>query len=184
MTTSPSYERVFERLKVAMPEWQILIETSVSYLTSLIADAGLSGQRAVRLKQIAERLLCDFGKVSLAPLVAYDDEAVKQYLTSLPGVGIKTAKCVMMYSLGRHVLPVDTHIARVAIRLGLVPAGSVAAIDRDLSTVVPSTLCFDFHVNTVAHGRAVCRAVRPRCDDCVLSSLCPVGRTANQRRRR
>ena len=186
MTTSPSYERVYDRLKAAMPDWRSLTETSVADLTSLIADAGLSGQRALRLKQIADRLVDDFGEVSLAEVAHSDDDAAQQYLTSLPGVGAKTAKCVMMYSLGRQVLPVDTHTARVATRLGLVSTGSAAAIDRDLSGVVPPALRFDFHVNAVAHGRTVCRAIRPRCDDCVLSLLCPVGRTANrspQRRR-
>ena len=78
----------------------------------------------------------------------------------------------------------DTHTARVATRLGLVPTGSAGAIDRGLSVVVPPALCFDFHVNAVAHGRAICRAVRPRCDDCILSSLCPVGRAANRPHRR
>ena len=184
MTTSPSYERVYDRLKGAMPAWRSLTETSVADLTALIADAGLSGQRALRLKQIADRLSDDFGDISLAAVAHLDDDAAQQYLTSLPGVGVKTAKCVMMYSLGRQVLPVDTHTARVATRLALVSTGSAAAIDRDLSDVVPATLRFDFHVNAVAHGRAVCRAVRPRCDDCVLSSLCPVGRTANRSSRR
>ncbi len=186
MTTGPSYERVYDRLKAAMPHWRSLIETSVADLTSLIADAGLAGQRAVRLKQIAGRLVHDFGEVSLTALTLSDDDAAQRYLTSLPGVGVKTAKCVMMYSLGRQVLPVDTHTARVATRLGLVSTGSAAAVDRDLSVVVRPSLRFDFHVNAVAHGRAVCRAVTPRCDDCVLSSLCPVGRAANRvsRRRR
>ena len=167
-----------------MPDWRNLTETSVSDLTLLIADAGLSGQRAFRIKQIADRLVHDFGEVSLAEIAHSDDDAAQQYLTSLPGVGVKTAKCVMMYSLGRQVLPVDTHTARVATRLGLVSTGSAAAIDRDLSVVVPPVLRFDFHVNAVAHGRAVCHAVRPRCDDCVLSLLCPVGRTANRLSRR
>ena len=184
MTTSPSYERVFDRLKCAMPEWRTLTKTSISDLASLIADAGLSGQRAHRLKLIATRLAQDFCEVSLAKLVDYDDETAQGYLTSLPGVGIKTAKCVMMYSLGRQVLPVDTHTARVANRLGLVAAGSPAAIDRELSVVVPPALRFDFHVNAVAHGRAVCRAVTPKCDECVLSSLCPVGRSVNHRTRK
>ena len=184
MTTSPSYERVYDRLKAAMPDWRSLTETSVDDLTSLIADAGLSGQRALRLKRIADRLVDDFGEVSLADLARWDDDAAQQYLTSLPGVGVKTAKCVMMYSLGRKVLPVDTHAARVATRLGLVSTGSAAAIDRDISDIVPPLLRFDFHVNSVAHGRAVCRAVKPRCDGCVLSSLCPVGRTANRSPRR
>ena len=176
MTTSPSYERVFDRLKREMPEWRLLTETSISHLTSLIADAGLSGQRASRLKHIADRLERDFGEVSLTQLADYDDETVQEYLISLPGVGVKTAKCVMMYTLDRQVLPVDTHTARVANRLGLVCAGNALAIDRDLSVVVPPALRFDFHVNAVAHGRAVCRAVLPRCDECVLSSVCPVGR--------
>lgn len=184
MTTGPSYERVYDRLKAAMPHWRSLTETSVADLTSLIADAGLAGQRALRLKQIADRLVHDFGDVSLTALIPSDDDAAQRYLTSLPGVGVKTAKCVMMYSLGRQVLPVDTHTARVATRLGLVSTASAAAVDRDLSVVVPPSLRFDFHVNAVAHGRSACRAVRPRCDDCVLSSLCPVGRAANRTSRR
>lgn len=176
MTTSPSYERVYDRLKAAMPHWRALTGIPVSDLRSLIAEAGLSGQRALRLKQIADRLVEDFGEVSLADLVHWDDEAAQHYLTSLPGVGVKTAKCVMMYSLGRKVLPVDTHTARVAIRLGLVTKGSTAAIDRNLSRVVSPALRFDFHVNSVAHGRAICRAVKPHCEGCVLSQLCPAVR--------
>ena len=184
MTTGPSYERVYSRLKAAMPHWRSLTGTSVADLTSLIADAGLAAQRAVQLKQIADRLADDFGEVSLAALTQWDDDAVQGYLTSLPGVGVKTAKCVMMYSLGRRVLPVDTHTARVGTRLGLVATGSPAAVDRDLSVVIPPPLRFDFHVTAVVHGRAVCRAVRPRCDDCVLSALCPVGLTASRLSRR
>ena len=183
MTTSPSYERVYDRLKCAIPDWRLLTETPIADLSSLIADAGLSEQRAHRLKLIAARLAQDFGDVSLAELVDYDDETAQRYLTSLPGVGVKTAKCVMMYSLGRRVLPVDTHTARVAIRLGLVSSGSHVAIDREISVVVPPALRFDFHVNAVTHGRVVCRAATPKCDRCLLSSLCPVGRHVNHRAR-
>ena len=136
MTTGPSYERVYDRLKSAMPDWQLLTETPIADLSSLIADAGLSGQRASRLKLIATRLTQDFGEVSLATLVDYDDKTAQRYLTSLPGVGVKTAKCVMMYSLGRQVLPVDTHTARIATRLGLVSPRTHAVIDRELSLVV------------------------------------------------
>ena len=163
MTTSPSYERVFERLKAAVPEWGILTEVSVSTVTSLIADAGLSNQRAVRLKLIADRLSRDFGEVSLAGLAGYDDETVQRYLTSLPGVGVKTAKCVMMYSMGRQVLPVDTHTGRVAVRLGLVSEGSAVMIDRSLSAVVPADRRFDF-------PRQCCRP-RPRHVPCSETTL-------------
>ena len=182
ITTSPSYERVYDRLNCQIPDWRHLADISVSDLALLIADAGLSGQRAHRLKLIATRLMQDFGEVSLAELFDYDDETAQRYLTSLPGVGVKTAKCVMMYSLGRQVLPVDTHTARVAIRLGLVSSGTRVAIDRELSVVVPPPLRFDFHVNAVAHGRAVCHAVAPKCGQCMLSSLCPTALQINRKR--
>lgn len=179
MTTGPSYERVFDRLKNAMPTWQILTGTSVSALASLIADVGLSQQRSRRLKQIADRLAQDFGNVSLAQLVKCDDTSVQQYRTSLPGVGVKTANCVMMYSLGRQILPVDTRTARVATRLGLVAADSTVAMDRDLSVVVRPALRLDSRENAVAHGRAVCRAgVRRVCRVVALPDRTPI-RPAN-----
>ena len=184
MTTAPSYERVFDRVKDAIPDWAMLAEMPVGHLTTLIRDAGLWGQRAARLKQIAARLLEDFGEVSLDEVAGYDDERAQTYLRSFPGVGLKTAKCVMMYSLGRPVLPVDTHTARVAVRLGLVAEGNVASIDRVLPAVVAPALRYDFHVNAVAHGRSVCRAPRPRCSECVLARLCPVGREVRPSPRR
>lgn len=180
MTTGPSYERVFDRLKAAMPSWHYLIETSVSKLAALIEDAGLSVQRATRLKQIAERIEQDLGEVSLDVLQEADDGTIQEYLTSLPGVGAKTAKCVMLYSFDRQVLPVDTHTARLAARLGLVRDERLTAVDRDLPAVVSPRLRFDFHVNAVAHGRAVCRSVRPRCGECVLSSFCPTRRAVSR----
>ena len=180
MTTGPSYKRVYERVKATIPDWNALLDMSVSELKTLIADAGLSGQRATRLKLIAARLMQDFGKVSLDQLLDYDDESAQRYLTSLPGVGIKSAKCVLMYSLDRKVLPVDTHTARIAHRLGLVSTCNAIGADEQLSAVIPANLRFDFHVNAVAHGRAICRARSPRCNDCVLSSICPAGSTLSR----
>ena len=176
MTTAPSYERVYNRLKSALPDWKHLIDLPDSCLSTLIADAGLSKQRARRLKLIAEQLMRDFGRVSLDRLFEYNDDRALKYLTSLPGIGLKSAKCVMMYSLGRQVLPVDTHTARVAYRLGLVQSNDHVLVDRELSVVVPPVLRFDFHVNSVVHGRVVCRATRPKCDECTLNSLCPTGK--------
>ena len=120
VTTAPSYDRV----RNAIQDWGMLVETPVERLTTLVQDAGLGGQRAARLKQIAARLVEDFGEVSFDEIVGYDDERPQEYLKSLPGVGLKTDNCVMMYSLWRLLLPVDTHTARVAIRLGLVADGN------------------------------------------------------------
>lgn len=179
MTNNNSYERVYDRLKSEIPHWQLLIDMPVSKLEDLIVDAGLFRHRATRLKLIATRLAEDFGRVTLDPLFEYDNQRAQNYLTSLPGIGVKSAKCILMYSLGRKVLPVDTHIARIAYRLGLVSSDVHRMVDRELAVVVPPNLRFDFHVNSIAHGRAVCDARRPSCNNCVLFSLCQSEHKAN-----
>jgi endonuclease-3 len=176
MTTGPSYERVFERLKAAVLDWGCLLRMTANDLSELISDAGLYRQKAPRLKAIADQLQSDFGRVTLEGLSGMPDDLALAYLTSLPGVGAKTAKCVLMYSLHRKVLPVDTHTARLAQRLGLVSSLSHSRVDREAPGVIAGELRYDFHVNALAHGRAVCRSLHPRCDDCVLLSLCPTGR--------
>lgn len=174
MTTGPSYERVFSRLKAEVPVWQRLLSMELRELISLTAEAGLSNQKAPRILAIANRLSEDFGAVTLEPLRLMDDEACERYLGSLPGVGVKTAKCVMMYSLDRKVLPVDTHVGRLGSRLHLVPEGTPASRAAALiETATPPDIRYDFHVTGVAHGREVCRALRPRCAACVLADLCP-----------
>ena len=174
MTTAPSYERVFERLKATLGNWDRLLSIPIEDLKSLVADAGLSNQKAPRLVAIASRLRADFGHVTLEPLRNRSDRAVEAYLVSLPAVGVKTAKCVMMYAMDRKVLPVDTHVARVAQRLGLIPDGTPAAQVHDvLERVVAPRHRYDFHVNAIAHGRAVCRAKGPKCYECPIRALCP-----------
>ncbi|MCY3540431.1 MAG: hypothetical protein OXH31_00770 [Gammaproteobacteria bacterium] len=182
MTASISYERVYDRVKSEIPNWEQLTEIPLVKLENLITDAGLFRHRATRLKQIAKRLTTDFGKVSLDSLFDYDDEQAQEYLMSLPGIGVKSAKCVLMYSLGRQVLPVDTHTARIAYRLGLVSSNEPLVVDKEISVVVPRELCFDFHVNAVAHGRAICDSRKPRCDSCVLFSLCQSEHKTNSQR--
>lgn len=180
MTTGPSYERVFERLREALRSWDDLLAMSAPDLADIIADAGLVNQKAPRFISIARKLNTDLGRVTLAPLASCDDQAVEAYLTSLPGVGTKTAKCVMMYAMGRAVLPIDTHVARISIRLGLLDDDTPSARRHAaLEAIVQPAHRYDFHVNAVAHGRAVCRARFPRCDACQLRSLCSTGRTKN-----
>ena len=175
MTTGPSYERVFDRLKAWLPCWDELSTLSVRDIASVISDAGLVNQKAPRLLAIARRLREDFGRVDLSSLHDMSDAECLDYLTSLPGVGTKTAKCVLMYALDRSVLPVDTHTARIGQRLGLVDALPFGKLAEQLENNIAPKERYAFHVNSVAHGRAVCRAVRPRCDGCPLRLLCPSG---------
>lgn len=184
MTTGPSYERVFDRLKQALGTWERLLCTGLSELKALIADAGLSNQKAPRLVAIARRLYDDFGAITLAPLADKTDESAERYLTSLPGVGVKTAKCVMMYALSREVLPVDTHVERVSRRVGLLPSDTGGQhVHSLLEEIVPPSLRYSFHVNAVAHGREVCKARAPCCSDCALIGICATSAASKHHQR-
>jgi endonuclease III len=89
-------------------------------------------------------------------------------------VGRKTAACVLTFAMGRAAFPVDTHVHRVAQRLGWFPANATADKAHELlEPRVPAGIRYDLHLALITHGRAVCRAQRPRCEDCVLLGLCP-----------
>ena len=172
-TTGPSYARVFKDFKRWVSSWDTLPDTHEPQVAEVIANAGLGRQKARHIVAIAETLRRKFGTVTLDPLTDLPDDEVEKFLTSLPGVGAKTAKCVMLFSMGRNVLPVDAHVDRVATRTGLVePTSSRGRTHEVLEAVVPSALRRDFHVNALAHGRAVCRARDPDCGACVIKSMC------------
>ena len=135
-----------------------------------------SDQKAPQIIAIVERLKADFGAVTLDPLHEMPDDEAETYLLSLPRVGKKVARCVLMYSLGRDVLPVDAHVLRVSQRVGLLPEGISWAKAHDaIHEVVPAESRFDLHVGLVQLGREVCTFRNPKCGECVLRAegLCP-----------
>jgi endonuclease III len=168
MTTHKALVRVYDNLKLKYDNWDRLSVTSIRRLKHLIHHAGLANHKAVRIKSIAARIKNEFGTVSLHPLRLWSDSEVERFLTSLPGVGIKTAKCVMLFSLNRQVLPVDTHVMRVSRRLGLVNTPDNFRLEQ----IVAPEDRYSFHVNVVAHGRATCQAIRPNCSSCSLQTIC------------
>jgi endonuclease-3 len=173
MTTHQSFNRVYERFKSKIGPWENLLETPVRKIASLIKNAGLSNQKAPRIKAIANRLKADHGFVSLGFLSKMDNHTGEQYLATLPGVGIKTAKCVLMYSLNRSVLPVDTHVKRVSERVGFLTLGlSPSKVHEEIEKVVPKSQRFSIHVNGIVHGRTYCHPHHPKCKDCPLSRMC------------
>ena len=176
MTTHHSYRRVFERLKATYPSWFDVLNAGPDALRRSIADAGLSKQKAPRIIAILRTLQRDFGEPSLETIRTLCDSEAERYLLSLPGVGLKTARCVMMYSLGRRVLPVDTHLARIARRMGWVEGGlSPAAMHSSLDAVVPPHQRFALHVNAISLGRTFCIASIPRCGACPVANYCEMG---------
>jgi endonuclease III len=168
---------VFDRLKLRFPSWdQLLKRGAEANLREVIAVCGLVNQKAPQIVAIARKLDEDFGCVTLDPLREMSDDDAEAYLLSLPRVGKKVARCVMMYSLGRDVLPVDAHVLRVSQRVGLLPERISWARAHDaIHEEVPPELRYDLHVGLVVHGREVCTYRNPKCGECVLKAegLCP-----------
>lgn len=180
-TNEALYRSTYVNLRMRFPTAQRLAEASESDIAAAIARGGLAHQKARTIRNLLSRLKSDFGEPSLAPLRAMEDAECEAYLTSLPGVGRKTARCVMMYSLGRDVFPVDSNCWRIGRRLGWVrptrPDASCSPRDMDrMQAGIPAQLRFGLHVNLVSHGRACCRPAVPQCDTCLIRQYCRKGR--------
>lgn len=172
-THETNARRTWEALTSKYPSWEDLLQASDEEIASVIVYGGFSKQKARWIKQSLRLIEKEAGHLSLAFLKDLDDQEAERFLCSLPGIKIKSARCVLMYSLGRQVLPIDTHVRRVSERVGLIERGltSKRAHER-LDHIVDPLNRFDYHVNVVAHGRQVCTVPSPRCKECVLNLLC------------
>ena len=172
-TSDVNRDRAQRRLKAKYATWEEVLEAPEVEIAEAIGIAGLGNIRAARIKAVLERIVQERGRLELDFLAEMEVEKARAWLEVLPGVGPKTAACVLLFSLGRQVLPVDTHIHRVAMRLGLLGEGaSREKAHQVLAGLVPPETVYDFHLNVIAHGRRVCQARGPRCEICVLAHLC------------
>jgi len=172
-TSDRNSERAFAQLKAAFPDWDQVLDAEPGTLADVIRCGGIADQKARRIQQILAAIRAREGRIDLSRLNDLDDAAVEEYLTSLPGVGPKTAACVLVFSMGRAAFPVDTHVYRIAARLGWIPPKVTAAkAHQILGQAVPPDIRYDLHIALIAHGRMVCKAQRPRCEECVLRDQC------------
>lgn len=163
-----------QRLQEAFATWDDVADAPLPRIAGAIRVAGLHRQKARTIRQVLRRIREDRGKVSLEFLRRRPTREVKDYLRALPGVGPKTAACVLLFCLKRPVLPVDTHVHRVSRRLGLIGEKTSAEQAHDvLAERVPDEKVYAFHVLLIQHGRQVCHARRPDHAACVLRDLCP-----------
>jgi endonuclease III len=177
-TQESSYRSTFLALKKKFPTFTKLGRASASHIAKPLVSGGLYRQKSTAIRKIFDEIIHRFGRLTLSPLRGMTDKECEDFLTSLPGVGKKVTRCVMMYSLGRNVFPVDTHCWRVSRRLGWVRAtqkdGHCSPRDMDrLQRKIPPRLRFSLHVNFVSLGREFCTAHRPECPRCPLRALCP-----------
>lgn len=164
--------RSFNALRERFASWSAVRDAAVEEIEATIRHGGLAHTKAPRIKAILDAL--HGREPDLAVVETLDDVTAIEYLTGLPGVGPKTAACVLMFSLGRPVMPVDTHVHRVARRLGLIgPKVSAEAAHPVLTDLAGPKDVYAAHVNMVLHGRRVCHARRPACGTCALAGICP-----------
>jgi len=173
-TNEALYQAVYKSFRRQFPRWKDVIEASLEEISAAIRRGGMGEVKARYIKGIAIRLMNDLGEVSLRRLRDMTTEEAETYLCSLPGVGIKTARCVLMYSFDRDVFPLDVHCIRVISRLSWVDwyGQRPDRLANEAQAGIPEPLRKSLHIRLVQHGRAVCRP-QPVCSNCVLADLCP-----------
>jgi len=185
-TSDANAERAFRALRERFSTWEEVRAAPVADVAGAIRGGGLAAQKAPRIQTALNAALASRGRLDLDHLADLPLEDARAWLTGLSGVGPKTAACVLLFALGRPALPVDTHVHRVARRLGLI--GPTVAAEAAPARLEPALggdrdRVYAFHVNMIAHGRAVCRARQPHCERCPLTECCDYYTTAVTPRR-
>ena len=172
-TSDTNSRSAFLSLLASFDSWEDVAYADVDTIAQCIRRGGLGRIKAQRIKQTLKGISQKKGQLELDFLGQLAPSEAQDWLEQLPGVGAKTARCVLLFSLGVPALPVDTHISRVARRLGLInPKASLDEAHSALGEMVPPDDVYQFHALLIKHGRRICRARYPRCQDCVLAEIC------------
>lgn len=163
----------FNALKAYFGAWEKVLKADARMIAGVIKHAGLANIKAKRIKEVLSEIKRREGEITLARLGRMSLEESVDYLRSINGIGPKTASCVLLFSFNKPIMPVDTHIFRVAKRLGIIDdKESIEEAHKDLTKIVPPALIYRFHLGLIEHGRRTCKAVRPLCRACVLYDIC------------
>jgi DNA (cytosine-5)-methyltransferase 1 len=153
--------------------WSKLLKADLEAVQNHLKKTGHGSTKAKVFIDIAAKLNRDHGSVTLSPLKKMSSVAAERYLMDLPGVGILTARMVMLHALGHDVVPVDGETYRVAVRLGIVPTSrNPDDAHGHFDRIVPKVLSGDLHRNFAAHAREVCVELKPKCNECCIRQLC------------
>ena len=172
-TSGANSRRAFERLRADFGTWDAVRRAPVEGIAAAIWCAGLARQKAPRIKALLERVDAERGRLDLDFLAELPQAAAVSWLRRLPGVGQTTAACVLLFGLGRPVMPVDGGILRIARRIGLVgERGAPDEVQAALEGSVPPEWVYCLHVNLIRFGRDFCTPSAPACPICPLNDLC------------
>jgi endonuclease-3 len=175
-TNDRNRDVAYERLRDRFPSWEAVREAPPEEIVEAIRPGGLAVTKAPRIQKILDAISTS-GSMDLSWMAEAPVEQARDYFCELPGVGRKTAACVLLFSYGRHDVPVDTHVHRVGTRLGLFREG--ASLDEchdEMLRLSRGADPLEAHVALIRHGRRICHARKPQCAGCPLLRMCPYGR--------
>ena len=177
-TNDRNRDVAYLRLRERLPTWEAVMQAPVGEVEEAIRPGGISKVKSARIKAILEAIAADPKdpeyELSLDWLKDAPIEEGRDYLTALPGVGRKTAACVLLFAYGRRDVPVDTHVSRVGMRLELLkPGAPFEQLHDQMLALTPPGEELELHVNLLRHGRRTCHARRPACEECALARMCP-----------
>ena len=176
-TSDTNRDRAFRGLVARFPNWQAAADAPRASIEAVIRPGGLARVKSAVLARLLKRLRSEHGTLDLGMLKTLPMEEGRRYLLGLHGVGAKTAACVLLFACGHPAFPVDTHIHRIARRLGWIPEkASAEAAHALLEPLIPEKRRFSAHVNFITLGRESCRPNRPDCASCPISGNCRYAR--------
>ncbi|MGH9767313.1 MAG: endonuclease III domain-containing protein [Blastocatellia bacterium] len=177
-TTDINSRRAFESLKDRFPDWESARRARSSSIATAIKSGGLANAKSVVIKNALNEIRARRGELDLSFLQTAPIEDARVFLTSLTGVGPKTAACVLLFACNRGIFPMDTHILRITKRVGLVFENcSDEQAHQLMEKLAPPKKHYSLHVNLIRHGRQICRPKNPKCDKCSLVDHCDYGRS-------
>ncbi len=172
-TSDRNSGRAFRQLCARYTTWDAVLDADLAELTDTIRVGGLANIKAARIQNTLRAIIERRGALNLDFLRDLSLDEARRWLTALPGIGPKTAGCVLCFACDQPAMIVDTHIHRVAKRVGMIgPSVSADAAHYLLEAVVPPEDAYQFHVSVLLHGRQICHAQRPKCEQCPLTELC------------
>jgi endonuclease III len=172
-TTNANSDRAFQNLKRRFPDWESASRARVSSIETAIRSGGLARQKSARIKELLNEMRRRRGSLDLSFLKKAPLEDAKQFLASFKGVGPKTVACTLLFACNQPVFPIDTHIFRIARRLGLIPERcSDEEAHSQMGRMIPRKRYYEVHINLIRHGRRVCRPSDPLCEQCCLVDYC------------
>ena len=172
-TSDLNRDKGFFALKERFDNWEAVRDADAALVIETIRPAGLANQKGPRIQESLRYVTNAAGKVSLDHLEEMDIDEAKAWLTTMNGIGPKTAAIILLFAFNKPAFPVDTHVHRVTKRLGLIEEKVNAEKAHGiLEEIVPEEDYYPFHLQVIGHGRQVCNARSPKCSICILQDDC------------